>query len=47
MLVEISINENNNMNVTCDSKHEVISYNLDDLANELNYLNVKDLINIK
>lgn len=42
-----TINENNNMNVTCDSKHEVISYNLDDLIKEMNYLKIKDLINIK
>ena len=40
-------NDTNNIYANCDIKHEVISYNLDDLAKELNYLNAKDLINIK
>lgn len=42
-----TINEYNNMNINCDNKHEVISYNLDDLIKEMNYSKIKDLMIIK
>lgn len=43
----VIVNEYDNMNINCDNKHEVISYNLDDLIKEMNYSKIKDLMIIK
>lgn len=43
----VIINEYHDGNANCDSKHEVISYNLDDLIKEMNYSKIKDLMIIK
>jgi len=43
----VIVNEYDNMNINCDSKNEVISYNLDDLIKEMNYSKIKDLMIIK
>ena len=41
------VNEYHNGDINCDSKHEVISYNLDDIIKEMNYSKIKDLMIIK